>query len=146
MSAKQSRSHSRSAKARAGGSTRTPDRLRIDPIATATAVGRFVKSPNESAKTGDSVNAHAPPPVASDDPLALISKRELAKLLAINSFTLDRWRKTNPDFPAPIWLTGTSPRWRRRDVELFIATRQRGGRSPDWKDGRTACKRSAADA
>jgi predicted DNA-binding transcriptional regulator AlpA len=83
---------------------------------------------------------------ASDDPLAMISKREVAALLSINAYTLDRWRRSRPDFPNPIWLSGTTLRWARRDIELFIATRQRGGRSPDWQQGRTANKRGAGDA
>ena len=38
-------------------------------------------------------------------PLQLLSKRQLAELLGVNMWTVDRWRKTNPDFPAPVWLS-----------------------------------------
>lgn len=65
-------------------------------------------------------------------PLQLLSKRQLAELLGVNSWTVDRWRKTNPDFPAPVWLSDSTLRWRRLDVERWLATRQRGGVGPQW--------------
>jgi predicted DNA-binding transcriptional regulator AlpA len=66
------------------------------------------------------------------DPLALIDKQALARLLMIDPWTIDRWRKQHPDFPPPLWVTGTSPRWRRTEIETWLASRQRGGVSPDW--------------
>jgi predicted DNA-binding transcriptional regulator AlpA len=79
-----------------------------------------------------------PPP---NDPLSLIGKRELARLLGVNPWTLDRWRRTDPGFPAPLWLNGTTPRWRRVDIESWLATRQRGGVAPDCKPPTTNKKR-----
>ena len=72
-----------------------------------------------------------PPPVV--DPLALLTKRQLAELLAVDPWTIDRWRKGDPDFPEPIWLSGTTPRWKRVAIDHWLATRQHGGISPDWQ-------------
>jgi predicted DNA-binding transcriptional regulator AlpA len=72
-----------------------------------------------------------PPPVV--DPLALLTKKQLAELLAVDPWTIDRWRKGDPDFPEPIWLSGTTPRWKRVAIDHWLATRQRGGTSPDWQ-------------
>ena len=66
------------------------------------------------------------------DPLALLSKKALAQLLAVDPWTIDRWRRDDPDFPQPIWVTTTTPRWSRADVEEWLATRKKGGRSPAW--------------
>jgi predicted DNA-binding transcriptional regulator AlpA len=69
-------------------------------------------------------------------PLQMLSRRDLAGLLGVNAWSIDRWRKTDPDFPAPIWISAATPRWRRVDVERWIATRQRGGTAPDWRGKR----------
>src|SRR5262245_9247202 len=75
---------------------------------------------------------HNNPPEPIDDPLAMLSKRQLAELLAVDPWTIDRWRN-NPDFPAPIWISASTPRWRRKDIEAWIASRHRGGVAPDWR-------------
>jgi predicted DNA-binding transcriptional regulator AlpA len=67
------------------------------------------------------------------DPLNLIAKRDLAKLLNINPWTVDRWRRKQRDFPQPLWVSPTTPRWRRVDVETWLASRQHGGRAPEWQ-------------
>ena len=82
------------------------------------------------------------PPVV--DPLALLTKRQLAKLLAVDPWTIDRWRKGDPDFPEPIWLSGTTPRWKRVAIHHWLATRQRGGTSPDWQQIPTRERRKPA--
>src|SRR5262245_23185346 len=68
----------------------------------------------------------------SADPLALLSKKQLAELLSIDPWTVDRWRKSDPTFPPPVWLSNTTPRWRRADIERWLATRKKGGRAPSW--------------
>jgi predicted DNA-binding transcriptional regulator AlpA len=77
------------------------------------------------------------------DPLALLTKQQLAELLKVDAWTIDRWRKrkSDPDFPEPIWISGTTPRWRRVDIERWLATRQRGGVSPDWTQSTTTRRR-----
>jgi predicted DNA-binding transcriptional regulator AlpA len=77
--------------------------------------------------------AEPPPDIEAVDPLALIAKRDLARLLAVNTWTLDRWRKSDPSFPEPLWLTDSTPRWRRVDVAKFLASRPQGGTSPDFE-------------
>lgn len=71
---------------------------------------------------------------AKDDGLEMISKKELAALLSVNSWTLDRWRKSDPEFPRAVWLSPTTPRWRKADVERWLATRKTGGVAPDWEN------------
>ena len=66
------------------------------------------------------------------DPLSLLSKKALAQLLAVDPWTIDRWRRDDPDFPQPIWVTPTTARWRRAVVEAWLRTRKQGGRSPAW--------------
>jgi len=83
-------------------------------------------------------------PVRGFSHLALISKREFAALLNVNTWSVDRWRKTDPDFPSPIWISKSTPRWRRVDVETWLATRQRGGVSPEWQQSRSKGPTDAA--
>ena len=75
---------------------------------------------------------HNNPPEQIDDPLQLLTKRELAMLLGVNAWTLDRWRKQDSGFPKPIWISDTTPRWPRGEIAAWYASRQRGGVSPDW--------------
>jgi hypothetical protein len=42
--------------------------------------------------------------------MASFVEQELADLLAVDKWTIDRWRKKFIDFPQPIWITGTMPR------------------------------------
>jgi len=84
--------------------------------------GRRHVGTSDDAATGTSIT----------DPLALITKRELAHLLAVDPWTVDRWRKSDPSFPEPIWLSGSTPRWKRLDIERWLASRETGGTSPDW--------------
>jgi predicted DNA-binding transcriptional regulator AlpA len=73
-----------------------------------------------------------PPPNSDAEASQLLSKRQLAEMLGVNPFSIDRWRRTDPTFPKPFWLTGTTPRWHHSDVAAWLASRQRGGISPDW--------------
>jgi predicted DNA-binding transcriptional regulator AlpA len=79
--------------------------------------------------SGDDDDGDSP----ATDPLALITKADLARLLNVTPWTLDRWRKADPSFPEVIWLSDSTPRWRRIDVEKWLASRQRGGTSPDFE-------------
>jgi predicted DNA-binding transcriptional regulator AlpA len=62
----------------------------------------------------------------------LLDKQEVANYLGVNKYTIDRWRRELPDFPEPIWLSGTSCRWRLQDIEKWLATRPSGGKAPEW--------------
>jgi predicted DNA-binding transcriptional regulator AlpA len=73
----------------------------------------------------------------SIDPLSMLSKQQLAELLGVDPWTVDRWRRPSeatydPSFPEPIWISNATPRWRRSEIEHWLATRQRGGLSPSW--------------
>jgi predicted DNA-binding transcriptional regulator AlpA len=82
--------------------------------------------------------ASSPGTVAIDDDLVVLTKGELATLLGVNPWTVDRWRrKSGLDFPQPIWLSGTTPRWRRAEVRSWLASRQQGGVAPDYPNRNT---------
>lgn len=56
----------------------------------------------------------------------LISKAELALLLSVNVWTIDRWRATRRDFPKPLEITpGATLRWRAREIEDWLNARER---------------------
>lgn len=57
------------------------------------------------------------------DPLALVRKRDLAKLLGIDRWTLDNWRRTG-HFPQPLKLSEHIVAWRRSDVEAWLEKRK----------------------
>jgi predicted DNA-binding transcriptional regulator AlpA len=63
------------------------------------------------------------PPYVSDDPLALIRKRELARLLGVNPWTIDGWRKAGT-IPPPIILSGQIVAWKRSDIEAWLDERK----------------------
>jgi predicted DNA-binding transcriptional regulator AlpA len=75
----------------------------------------------------------------SNDPLALIRKRELAQLLRVDPWTIDAWRKTGR-IPPPIILSPQIVAWRRSDITLWLAQRETAPsatRKPNWR-GKTS--------
>jgi predicted DNA-binding transcriptional regulator AlpA len=89
--------------------------------------------------TGRRINTASTPATATitTDPLSLLSKQALAELLGVDPWTIDRWRRPDepthiPDFPEPLWISGATPRWRRVEVEQWLASRPHGGLSPNW--------------
>jgi predicted DNA-binding transcriptional regulator AlpA len=64
--------------------------------------------------------------------IGLVRKRALARLLMISPWNLDRWRKDDPHFPKPVWISGSTPAWRVADIEAWLTSRQHGGLAPDW--------------
>lgn len=68
----------------------------------------------------------------TNHPLALMSKRDIAALFRVHTWTVDEWRRKSCGFPDPIWLSNTTARWRRADIEAWLVSRRRGGVSPDW--------------
>jgi|SRR5580700_5050464 predicted DNA-binding transcriptional regulator AlpA len=72
-----------------------------------------------------------------DDPFDMYSKKQIARLLGVNPFSIDRWRKSDPEFPKPLWVSPSTPRWRRADIERWISSRQQGGIAPDWTKNHT---------
>jgi excisionase family DNA binding protein len=52
--------------------------------------------------------------------MPLMTTREVAELLRVSRQTIWNWQKSNPEFPRPIVLAGTSPRWREDEVIAFI--------------------------
>jgi predicted DNA-binding transcriptional regulator AlpA len=64
----------------------------------------------------------------------LLSKQQFASFLGLNPWTIDRLRKTIPNFPEPIWVTDKSPRWKKSEVQAYLDSRQRGGVSPEYEN------------
>jgi predicted DNA-binding transcriptional regulator AlpA len=50
---------------------------------------------------------------------ALLTTNEVAELLRVNRSTLSRWRSAGVG-PRPIWLSPSTPRYRRADVEDWL--------------------------
>jgi predicted DNA-binding transcriptional regulator AlpA len=77
--------------------------------------------------------APAPSPPDSSDRISMMSKKQLARLLSVNPWTIDRWRKSDASFPSPVWVTDTTPRWYCRDIERWLASKHQGGIAPEWR-------------
>lgn len=67
------------------------------------------------------------------NPEAMLSKQGVADYLSVNPWTIDRWRKTDPTFPAPFWMNDRTPRWLPTDIRQWLASRPRGGIAPEWE-------------
>ena len=74
----------------------------------------------------------APRGYAEPSPPEVLRKRELARRLSLNPWTLDRWRKSDSSFPQPIWLSATTPVWLVAEVDAWLGSRPRGGIAPSW--------------
>ena len=57
---------------------------------------------------------------ASRDPAELLTRRDLEALLRVSRSVVYR-RVADGSLPPPIYLGTTTPRWRRADVEAFVA-------------------------
>ena len=92
--------------------------------------------------------ARAPAEDQPPDPLECLRKTDVAALLKADPWTLDRWRRLDPTFPAPIWLSNTTPVWRRRDIEAWLQAarvagwRHRGRRRARHRRRKTRVGRS----
>lgn len=78
-------------------------------------------SPRNSGKRKRANRKRASAP--SDDPLALLDKKQLAALLGVNVYTIDVWRKKQL-IPPPIGLSPQVIRWRRSDIDRWMTERQ----------------------
>jgi predicted DNA-binding transcriptional regulator AlpA len=62
-------------------------------------------------------------PQAQHPHLQLIHKRQLAELLGVNPWTLDRWRKLG-HIPLPLKLTDGTLAWRISAIEKWLQERE----------------------
>ena len=51
----------------------------------------------------------------------LLEKKQSADLIGMSLYKFDELRRTDPNFPAPVRLGPRSTRWRRSDLEAYIA-------------------------
>ncbi len=49
-----------------------------------------------------------------------INKDELAEWLGLKPNSINMFRSRNPDFPKPIYPTGSTPLWLRAEVETWL--------------------------
>ena len=57
---------------------------------------------------------------------ALVTRQQIAVLLGVSVFAVDKWRKRGGGFPQPVAVFGQSPVWRKAEV---IAWAQATGRA-----------------
>jgi predicted DNA-binding transcriptional regulator AlpA len=62
-----------------------------------------------------------------------LDKMQVARLLGVNAGSVDRYRRTDPSFPLPFWITATTPRWSRAEIEQWLASRPRSARAPAFE-------------
>ncbi len=60
---------------------------------------------------------------APTDPLELLKRADVLRLLRIAKPTLRRWIRGGL-FPRPFYLSPTLPVWRRTDIERWLAERE----------------------
>jgi predicted DNA-binding transcriptional regulator AlpA len=66
----------------------------------------------------------APPCYGDGDPLAMVTRGDLAKLLKVHVRTIDRITK-RPGFPRPVVIEKRCVRWRAVEVSEWLETRRR---------------------
>ena len=53
----------------------------------------------------------------------LLSAADVAAKLSLHKATVHKIRKSDPTFPAPIYISPMMPRWRASDLEKWIASK-----------------------
>ena len=71
-------------------------------------------------------------PQANAPPSEWLTKRELAELLRLNTYTVSKIRRRDSTFPSPTWLSDSTPRWRRSEIDAWLLNRPRTPRSPKY--------------
>lgn len=72
-------------------------------------------NPTALRAEGDLSTEEAPAPIP-----VLLTSREVAHLLRVDSSTLSRWRSLGQG-PAVVWLSPTTPRYRQTDVLAWLS-------------------------
>ena len=75
-----------------------------------------------ATRVATTVTSTAPAPAQTHIP-ELLSARDLRKHFGLATSTLYNWRDTQ-SFPRPLQLGANCVRWRRADIENWIASRQ----------------------
>ena len=71
------------------------------------------------------------------DPLELIRKRELARMLNVHAWTNDHWRR-HGRIPPPIVLSPQVLGWRRSDIENWLKEKQEAPKTSTATGGSNA--------
>lgn len=58
----------------------------------------------------------------------LLTDVEAAEFFRVTRNTIWRWAKEIPTFPQPVRITPATPRWRRSDLEAYIAEKASGAK------------------
>jgi predicted DNA-binding transcriptional regulator AlpA len=58
-------------------------------------------------------------------PIQLIRKKELAKMLGVDRWTIDRYRREMPDFPRPLKFSEQVLVWDLTEIKAWLSTVQR---------------------
>lgn len=56
--------------------------------------------------------------------MQLLSNNDLAKRVQLSKSTLWRFRRRYPDFPKPILINGTRPRWVAEEIDAWFLARR----------------------
>jgi hypothetical protein len=63
----------------------------------------------------------------------LWSKQDLADFFGVAVWSIDNTLRKISDFPAPYWVTPTTPRWEPSEAKAWLTSRPRGGIAPAWR-------------
>lgn len=56
----------------------------------------------------------------------LLSREDVGRLFSVSKYTIDNWRKQDPDFPQPVVALGgdgKTIRWRESDIHSYMDKR-----------------------
>jgi predicted DNA-binding transcriptional regulator AlpA len=56
-----------------------------------------------------------------------ISKRQVAELIGVSIYSIDRYRRSYPDFPRPVTLSNCTLRFPRAEVDAWLERRRQEG-------------------
>jgi predicted DNA-binding transcriptional regulator AlpA len=62
-----------------------------------------------------------------------LTKVGVGRILGLHPGSVDRYRRTDASFPAPRWISSLTPRWKRAEVEAWLASRPRSARAPAFE-------------
>lgn len=55
-----------------------------------------------------------------DEKHLLLSRVDIGRLFGVSKFTVDKWRREDPDFPKPVINRHAMIRWRESDIIAYM--------------------------